>query len=799
MEGSTKKRRGIDDGNPAVDLTDDLIVEILSRLPVKSICRFKCVSWHWRGLISHRAHRKKLPQTLAGFISSYSVLHNDYKLVSIPHFDIIDGEEEEEHRLVPDPSLSFLPGYRDIFPKDCCNGLVLCLCVKESSSDYVVCNPATQKWMVLPEIGPGNEVTTIHLGFEPALSPYFHLFAIREHVDEYVSGLEIFSSETRRWSYREIGWAGDDHLINSVGKAAFVDGMMNFISADAAIVAVDTEGKKWKTIPLLEGMNCDCPFNGNSAFIGQSQGHLCYINFRDRDFSILSVWTLEDYCGCEWSFKYNISTSELLGWKNLRLEWHYSLIAIHPDCNVIFYVLLDDNKMVRSYNMDRGEVDTICRIRDPYWNTCDTFLPYVPVFVESLSRCREGRSGGAALNSPREVEAAAMECSTKKRCGIDDGNPAVDLTNDLIVEILSRLPVKSICRFKCVSWHWRRLISHRAHRKKLPQTLAGFISHYYDDDLVSIPHFDIIDGEEEEEEEEEEHRLVPDPTLSFMPEALSPKDCCNGLVLCLCTKESPMDEFSDYVVCNPATQKWMVLPEIDLVNQVATIRVGFDPALSPYFHLFAILDHVEEYTACMQIFSSETGRWSHQEIGWVGDDHLIYSSSKAAFVDGMMNFVSAYAAIVAVDTEGKKWKTIPLLKGMNCNCPFNGNSAFIGQSQGHLYYINFRDRDFSILSVWTLDDYSSCKWSFKYNISTSQLFGWPNLRFECQYSLIAIHPECNMIFYVIMVENGKMLHSYDMDRGEVNTVCTVRDPFWNTYDPFLPYVPVFVESLPDHD
>jgi hypothetical protein len=51
----------------AGDLTDDLIVENLSRLPAKSICRFKCVSWHWYGLITNPEHRKKIPQTLSGF------------------------------------------------------------------------------------------------------------------------------------------------------------------------------------------------------------------------------------------------------------------------------------------------------------------------------------------------------------------------------------------------------------------------------------------------------------------------------------------------------------------------------------------------------------------------------------------------------------------------------------------------------------------------------------------------------------------------------------------------------------
>ncbi|KAB8098030.1 hypothetical protein EE612_026975 [Oryza sativa] len=65
--------------------------------------------------------------------------------------------------------------------------------------------------------------------------------------------------------------------------------------------------------------------------------------------------------------------------------------------------------------------------------------------------------------------AMELERATKKRCGgIDGDNPAADLTDDLIVEILSRLPAKSVCRFKCVSWRWRRLISHRDHRKKLP-------------------------------------------------------------------------------------------------------------------------------------------------------------------------------------------------------------------------------------------------------------------------------------------------------------------------------------------
>ena len=58
MEELPKKR------NPAASLTDELLVEILCRLPVRSVCRFKCLSRSWRKLISDPDYRKKLPQTM---------------------------------------------------------------------------------------------------------------------------------------------------------------------------------------------------------------------------------------------------------------------------------------------------------------------------------------------------------------------------------------------------------------------------------------------------------------------------------------------------------------------------------------------------------------------------------------------------------------------------------------------------------------------------------------------------------------------------------------------------------------
>jgi hypothetical protein len=171
-----KKKKGVK-GSPVDKLTDDILADIISRVPYKSSRCCKCVSTRWRDLFSHPDHRKKMPQSIAGFF------YEDYNADRFPktarYFINIPGKC---YHLI-DPSLSFLPKCERLDIMDCCNGLLLCRWYDISSEgdrfSYVVCNPATTKWTVLPGSGKATkEVGAVRLGFDPALSSHFHVFEL---------------------------------------------------------------------------------------------------------------------------------------------------------------------------------------------------------------------------------------------------------------------------------------------------------------------------------------------------------------------------------------------------------------------------------------------------------------------------------------------------------------------------------------------------------------------------------------------------------------------------------------------
>ncbi|CAL5005906.1 unnamed protein product [Urochloa decumbens] len=329
-----------------------------------------------------------------------------------------------------------------------------------------------------------------------------------------------------------------------------------------------------------------------------------------------------------------------------------------------------------------------------------------------------------------------------------------ELTDDVLADILSRVPIKSLCRCKSVCRRWRDLISHPEHRKKLPQTLAGFFYESYDRTRfpISARHFINVSG--------------------------------------------------------AGTEEWVVVPDSGWSSKatfykVRIVRLGFDPGVSSHFHVFEFIpddvwymndqeEYVDGRIEVVAIYSSKAGVWSFNEDHEWGGQFAMPMDSKSVFLNGVLHLVTYYGMVYAIDVKGNVLRAIPIPRPDYDECNVGG----VYVSQGHLYFAGefFSDESGAYeLSVWVLEDYNSEKWSLKHNVNPLHMFGEHYYSmFGNKFSIISIHPEHGTIFMVCGTH--KRLMSYEMGRVRLRSISRLGS---HSSTPYIPYVPLFSGSLAD--
>ncbi|XBI08149.1 hypothetical protein VPH35_135928 [Triticum aestivum] len=384
--------------------------------------------------------------------------------------------------------------------------------------------------------------------------------------------------------------------------------------------------------------------------------------------------------------------------------------------------------------------------------------------------------------------------------------PTASFPEDILIDILSRVPYRSLCRFKCVSKEWLALCSDSDIRKRSPQTLSGFF--YFDHGRKTMR-----PGWRFQNSSGKGAPMVDLDDLPFLGSTykhFAVTQCSTSLLLCQCWISRPprdcgwnhridldpwlfvrwpeVAEF-DYVVYNPATREWTVLPPIELPGHLSCSRpgkyiLGFDPATPSRFVVFVRLDTNYGMSTKM-IYSSETRGWTSMQSQRddVGVNPVSnFGRRHSTLLNGTLHF-PAYDSIVTLDMKRNAWREIKMPPGMTNNYV----RAFIGQSQGHLYAWHIENRYDGQLSVWVLENYDSGQWTLKWVVNCFELFGRDRLENGKSYSMFAIHPECNLIF---LTDGREKILSYNMDNQKV--ICTSVK-----LSKGLPYTPCFAEWTSD--
>ncbi|XP_028093466.1 F-box protein At5g07610-like [Camellia sinensis] len=113
------------------------------------------------------------------------------------------------------------------------------------------------------------------------------------------------------------------------------------------------------------------------------------------------------------------------------------------------------------------------------------------------------------------------------------------------------------------------------------------------------------------------------PTLSFLDSVggdypFRIKNSCNGLLLCEKDGFVVGNHYTkSYIVCNPTTQKFTLLPQLDRRSyQPSGLYLAFDPSKSPHYKvvLHNCLHYCYRLGNHLDIYSSESASWKQIDV-----------------------------------------------------------------------------------------------------------------------------------------------------------------------------------------
>ncbi|PIA61324.1 hypothetical protein AQUCO_00300694v1 [Aquilegia coerulea] len=275
---------------------DEVILQILARLPIKPLFRFKCVCKLWYKFPSNKY-----------FIQLYNQvsLSNPMVLVEIMKSFYVQSGYICVDRLrgVSEFSLEFLKDRVKV--RASCNGLLCCASVPNKGV-YYVCNPMTRDYIMLPRtrerpmtrFHPDDEATLVGLAFHTStckfnvvLAGFYRPFG-RRPLDSFIC--LVFDSEINAWR-RSISSRTEEFTHMNKNQVVYSNGSIHWLTYSCLyILALDLANDMWRKIPLPDQI---VGGSGNRLHLLELDGSVSVIRISD---SWMSIWVLKDYLGDEW-------------------------------------------------------------------------------------------------------------------------------------------------------------------------------------------------------------------------------------------------------------------------------------------------------------------------------------------------------------------------------------------------------------------------------------------------------------------------------------------------------------------
>ncbi|OVA13571.1 F-box domain [Macleaya cordata] len=315
---------------------EEVVLQILARLPIKSLFRCKSVCKLWNGLPSNKYFiqlyneiSSKNPMILVEVIKSFYV-KSSYICV-------------DRLRGVSEFSLDFLKDRVKV--RASCNGLLCCASIP-SKGVYYVCNPMTREFKLLPRtrerpmtrFHPDDEATLVGLAvdlstqkYNVVLAGFYRPFG-RRPLDSFIC--LVFDSETNTWK-RSITSLTEEFTHMNRNQVVFVSGCLHWLTYSCLyILVLNLENEVWSKILLPKEV---VDGSGNRIHLLKLDGLLSVIQISE---AWMTIWALKDYKSEEWYVLDKVSLRCIKG----------LVPSVFPISQTSEYMLLATQKQILVYH-----------------------------------------------------------------------------------------------------------------------------------------------------------------------------------------------------------------------------------------------------------------------------------------------------------------------------------------------------------------------------------------------------------------------------------------------------------------
>ncbi|XP_059630080.1 F-box/kelch-repeat protein At3g06240-like [Cornus florida] len=276
------------------NLPHDIVLNILSRLPVKSLNRFKCVSKPWFSFISDpyfvKMHLNRAnsdpdmnPHRLFTLFPFYSL---DYESPSSCDDVVVDDDGHDDAIVnLGFPSRSPQNGVQIV---GSCNGLI-CLAYRALNA-MILWNPSTRQSRELPKPSFSLDIVSLYgLGYDSSSDDYkvVRASACASAYDQIK--VEVFSAKHNNWRLIQ-GFHNSHTILNDAGT--FLNGALHWRASRGGrdtILALDMAKEEFFEVPQPESRDRNISFHS----LGASQGCLsllCYGYGLE-----VEIWLMKEY------------------------------------------------------------------------------------------------------------------------------------------------------------------------------------------------------------------------------------------------------------------------------------------------------------------------------------------------------------------------------------------------------------------------------------------------------------------------------------------------------------------------